>query len=329
MLISQGKPQFGTWQGEITSADLRQYRRGNWSDALLPLREKKWQYVGLYSQEFIIGLAIVDAGYVGNIFGYVYNRSSKVLWQIERVAPMAKGIRVDRSIHNAVCSYTSPTERMRFESHLALNKRSIDVRLFAEGQELDIRVELKDDIAEHPPLQTLMPTPDNDCTFTHKTAGLTALGNIRLGNQRWELTDYPTFAVIDTTIGYHARETFWNWASFAGCCNGHQVGLNLAQPTSAENAFWIDGKRYQIGPVHFSYNEKNPLEPWKITSEDGQIDLVFQGEGCRRQNLNYQIISSRFQQPFGYFSGTLHPKGHDPVKIDAITGVVEEHFAKW
>ena len=137
MLIVDRKPQFGLWTGEITNADLRTYRRGNWSDALLPLREKRWQYVGLYSEDFIIGLAVVHAGYLGNIFAYVYDRKTQFLWEMERTAPLGNGIRFDRGIEESVVCYRADKERLRFDNNLVLGKRGIDVRLKNDGMILE------------------------------------------------------------------------------------------------------------------------------------------------------------------------------------------------
>ena len=52
---------------------------------------------------------------------------------------------------------------------------------------MDIRADIVDNLSTHPPIQTLMPTPDGDCSFTHKTAGLTVVGKIRLGDTHWDL----------------------------------------------------------------------------------------------------------------------------------------------
>ena len=61
-------------------------------------------------------------------------------------------------------------EHIRFNNNLSVGKRGVDVRLKNEGLILDIRADIVDNLSTHPPLQTLMPTPDGDCSFTHKTA---------------------------------------------------------------------------------------------------------------------------------------------------------------
>lgn len=337
MLIVDGKPQFGHWTGEITNADLRQYRRGGWRDLLLLAREKRWQYVGLYSDDFIIGLAVVHTGYLGNCFAYVYNRKTGALWEIERNTALAQGIRFDRGITEGVVVYRADEERLRFDNNLTLNRRGIDVRLENDGLILDIRAEIVDNTEQHNPLQTLMPTPDGDCSFTHKSAGLHVEGSVRLGNDHWDLATANTAAVVDYTIGYHARETSWNWASFAGQTHdGTRIGLNLANPTHQENACWINDVQYRIGTVRFQYTDS--ISPWHIESNESTqstdeglatVNLTFQPKHCRYQDINFVVLKSQFQQPCGVFSGTITTSDGTVIDFNDIPGVVEEHSARW
>lgn len=334
MLIVDGKPQFGHWTGEITNTDLRQYRRGTWRDVLLPMREKRWQYVGLYSDEFIIGLAVVHTGYLGNVFAYVYNRRTGALWEMERNAPLGNGIRFDRNVSQSVIVYRAEDERLRFDNNLELNRRGVDVRLENDGLILDIRAEIIDDQSKQAPLQTLMPTPDDDCSFTHKNAGMRVEGHVRLGNTHWDLATSNSRAVLDYTIGYHARETNWNWASFAGqTADGVEIGLNLANPTHQENACWINGQQHRVGHVRFQYTDS--VSAWHIESIDSTddamatVNLIFQPKHCRYQDINMWILKSQFQQPCGVFSGTITTPDGSVVEFENVPGVVEEHAAKW
>ena len=332
MLFKDHKPQFGNWTGEIHSADLREYRRGNWSDLLLPIREKRWQYIGLYSDEFIIGIAVVHAGYIGNVFAYVYNRNTGGFWELERKAPLAQGIRFERDLKESTVAYRTVDEHIRFNNNLSIGKRGVDVRLKNEGLVLDIRADISDNISTHHPLQTLMPTPDGDCSFTHKTAGLSVVGKIRLGDMHWDLDATKTYAVVDTTIGYHARETQWNWASFSGKSHGMTLGLNLANPTHSENAFWVNGIQHRVNPVEFHYTDGD--SPWNIRSTNahsnlGSIDLQFTPLHCRRQKIDFFVLSSTFEQPCGVFNGTLRSSTGESFIVENVPGVVEDHFARW
>ena len=64
--------------------------------------------------------------------------------------------------------------------------------------------------------------------------------------------------------------------------------------------------------------------PWRIRSEDGRVDLTFTPEGYRAQTIDLKVISSRYLQPFGTFSGQI-----DGVAIEGLPGVTEDHAARW
>ena len=183
-------------------------------------------------------------------------------------------------------------------------------------------------------MQVVTPTSEGDFTFTHKAAGLPILGSIRLGNTRYEFSPEKDFAALDFTIGYPARNTFWNWCSFAGrsVC-GASIGLNLVDPIydqqHNENALWIDGQMIPLGQSVFEYSSKEPLNPWTIKTKDGTVDVIFSPYGLRKQSMDYKLLSSRFQQPFGTFSGKFTLPDKRVIAFDSIPGVVEEHHARW
>jgi hypothetical protein len=333
VIVVDGKPSFRTWNGEIADVDPRSYRRGGLSDLWLPLREKRWQYVGIYTEELVIGLAVVHASYIGNLFCYVYDRATGVLWEQERIAPAAAGIRVDRNIAKGVVSYTAESERVRIDNDTNAGIRSVDLRLSAEGRDLDMRLEIQDDLKALRPLQVVTPTAAGDFTFTHKAAGLPVLGSVRLGDRKWELRPETSLCAIDFSFGYPARETRWNWASMAGRSDdGRVVGLNLVDPVfhpeHNENALWIGGEMVKAGAARFEYSKEDSLQPWHISTEDG-VDLRFTPLGKREQDIDYIVLSSRFQQPFGTFEGTLPDGKGGTVTVTGQPGVVEEHFARW
>ena len=331
-IVANKKPNFGVWQGEISDVDPREYRRGNLSDLWIPLREKRWQYVGIYTEDIIFGLAVFHGAYLGNIFCYLYDRKRDFLWEQERMAPMSAGIRVDRNVQTGVVSYSAEDERIRIDNQQGQGIRRIDVRLKSEGRDIDIKAEIMDD-GSLPAHQVVTPTADDDFTFTHKVAGLPVLGDVRLGEFRYTLNPKKDRAVIDFTFGYPARRTEWNWLSMAGFSKcGKSVGVNLVNPIldtkNHENVFWIDGQRIVTGIAHFEYDDISKSKTWKISTEDGSVDLTFTALGIRSQDVDYNILSSKFKQPFGTFHGKITHNGvvYD---VEDQPGVVEEHLAVW
>ena len=79
-----------------------------------------------------------------------------------------------------------------------------------------------------------------------------------------------------------------------------------------------------MGPVEFSFQPEAPHAPWRVRSDDGHVDLTFHPEGHRAQTVDLKLISSRYVQPFGTFSGSL-----DGVAVEGLPGVAEDHAALW
>jgi len=80
---------------------------------------------------------------------------------------------------------------------------------------------------------------------------------------------------------------------------------------------------------HFEFNPGNFYDQWKIKSMDGKIDLVFDGEKHREENINAGVVATKFTQLMGNFNGTLKTDDGEVVKIENCPGWAEDHYAKW
>ena len=335
MIIADGQPEYGIWDGELSSLNITDYRRRASSDLWLPMREKRWAYLNISSPDVLVGVAVAHAGYLGSAFCYVYDMNSGLMWEQERTAPFAKGIRVDRELQKGVVLYAAGRERIRLNSDTSRGYRSLDVQLDNDGREIDIRVEIRDDNARVKPHQVCRPTVDGDFTLTHKAAGLPLIGSVRIGNERYELTENSSFAGLDLSFGYPARETNWRWASASGRSKcGSVIGINLVDPIASpefhENVCWINGQSQLLGPATFAIPEHPGREPWTLTSvgTEYELNLTFQPLGMREQQTNLLVLNADFRQPFGYFTGVLHTS-QGKYELENVPGVVEDHSARW
>jgi hypothetical protein len=207
--------------------------------------------------------------------------------------------------------------------------RVVDIRLKDKNQDLDVRLELQDSPC---PLQIVTPTSTSDFTFTHKGASLLAAGSVRLGTQRWDITDERV--ALDFTFGFPAHHTIWQWLSAHGTTTaGARFAINGVAPTFHdtfhENVLWINDNPTVLSPLQFSFDPKNPHKKWDISSQDGRLSLQFVPEGMRRQNIDYKVISSRFVQPFGSLTGSYTDANGVVHHIQEASGVVEDHEARW
>lgn len=331
-IILNGSPQFGLWFGDIQHPDPRTYSPPKSlpfgiSKMWQSLREKRWQYIGLYTSELFLGCAIVHTGYIGNIFCYVFDRTEGVLWEQERLAPLGAGIRIDRSLYSGVSSYHTQHERIRIEARNGI--RLFDIRLRDKNQDLDVRLTLQD---TPNPLQIVTPTSADDFTFTHKGAALKTYGTVRLGTKKWNIEN--EYAALDFTFGYPAHHTVWQWLSAHGHTTSNiPFAINGVAPVFhqkfQENVLWLDGKPIPLSPLLFRFDQLQPHQEWSITNQEGTLSLRFIPEGLREQNINYGLVASRFVQPFGSLMGFFTDSDGEKHHIASAQGVVEDHEARW
>ena len=136
------------------------------------------------------------------------------------------------------------------------------------------------------------------------------------------------------TFGYPAHKTSWQWLSVHGVSKENlSIAINLVAPIFhdryQENVIWIDQKAIPLSAVEFSFSPEDPMAPWHIKSQDGALSLTFTPEGLRRQDLSYPVLASKFIQPFGTCSGSFKDKEGRCHTFDSLSGVVEDHHARW
>ncbi len=288
---------------------------------LIPRRRterKAWIYAATLNDDFFAAMAIVDAGYVGTAFAYLYDRKTGFFLEEKITKPFAfaddfapslqtrwliaddhRRWEISPDSHNLVCRFTSDTW------HLTLDLTS--------GQ---------------PGLNALCPSSGRPFNYTFKNTCMPVQASVRANQQQWEHSGAS--GCIDFSAGYPPRKTIWNWASFIGQTSaGQPFGLNLVahHNDGLENALWLDGKIIPAGQAFFDYEKPMEKNHTRLTVPDLNLELLFTPEGCRRENLNAIVIVSDFVQPFGSFTGSFEYAGQ---KINAGgVGVVEDHRAVW
>jgi hypothetical protein len=320
-----GRPAFGAYTGvldEVRWGGLRgEFARGLiWSR----LHAKRWHYASVAGPKCLVALATVDIGWAVSAFAYVFDRVEKrLLCDLSFMGVPGLSARIaDRAGEGARTRFSTlgagwELSRPRGSLHWTLRGHGprgfrIDARLDARGAP--------------PELCAIVPIENGVANCTHKTVGLAASGFVEAGGTRFELDG--AWGALDHTSGLLARRTWWRWAS----ASGRGIGLNLVEGFNgpAENVVWLDGAPHPVGPAKFEFDPQRPLEPWRITTENGLVDLTFKPEGARSEDKQLVVAASHYVQPIGAFSGTLRASPDSPlVKVDGLPGVTEDHASVW
>lgn len=277
------------------------------------LQRKGWLYFSACTAEVSVGYAIVDAGLVATAFVYVYDRRTRRLTEDKITVPFG------------FAAGFAPDWRQPWS--LAQGDRRWQVTPTADGWQVGY---------DSPRLGMAM-------GITRRGAGLSAISSApgRPFHHTWKLCALPVSlslrrdgasvemqagGAVDFTLGYPPRASLWNWASLDGStADGRRLGLNLVAQfmNGLENALWLGEELIPLAQATFDYDPADLMQPWRIRTVDGLVDVTFIPDGQRAEHLNAWLLKSRFAQPFGRFEGRISGQavsGH---------GVVEEHEALW
>lgn len=321
-LVQNGLAQHGQYAGLIDRLDWSGLQTAQPKSALWRrLHHKRWQYIGIGSDDVFVGVAIVNVGWCQTAFAYVFDRRRRRLladWSADGLPGLNGGVS-DEPVVGATSWFKS------FGSSLSIHHEAdaLHVRVDAGGIQLQAALSLKDapDF-----LLAVGPIEQGVSHATQKSPGLMVSGQLVVAGQKHTLDG--AIGCLDSSNGLLARDTAWRWA----CAHGPGVGFNLQDGYfgNNENVLWLDGQLMVLGRAHFEFDAAQPLKPWRVYTDDGLLDLSFNPEGARQEDRNLLIAASHYVQPVGTFHGWV--KAHAMAQAKLVTGllgVTEDHHSRW
>ncbi|MGX5726533.1 DUF2804 domain-containing protein [Metapseudomonas otitidis] len=334
MLIGpDGQPRYGQFDTTPTLINYRDFdfrspmgrRRG----ALAKWRRfHQFQYFGIISNELIGGCALANLSLLGVGFVYLFHPASGRMIERQFKLPLGWGTRFSQSPDSGTCELRVGRNLLRLENQAERREKRLRVEL-DDGTRIDALFAEQD----FQPMGLCTPAGADGWVYARKVAGVPCQGRIESVLGQFDLGTLGAYAHHDWSAGYMRPETVWNWACLSGEAAGIRLGLNLScgvnETSFTENCFWLDGELVKVDTVRFAFDRQQPLEPWHITSHDGQVDLRFRGEGLHKERLNAGFLASNFKQVFGRFDGVLRPHGRPAIPVEGLWGFVEDQYVKW
>jgi Protein of unknown function (DUF2804) len=261
--------------------------------------------VAVFNEELMACAALVQIGPARQSFWALYMREEKLMRERTRLLPRRGEVELDHGragdAGEAAGTPGATPGRMR---------------IHGRGVLLDLRLE------EQPGIEALCPSGQAQ-VWTRKQAGVAAHGTLSIDGGRARAIE--ALAVIDDTIGHHARHTEWHWSAGVGeSPDGTALAWNLVSgvndpPQGSERAVWVAGSPAETAPVSFAADLSS------IRCEQDGAELRFLAEAQRSRHDELLIVGSDYRAPFGSFTGEL-PGG---VSLAHGLGVVEHHRARW
>lgn len=319
-----GRPAAGRFSGRCGQIDWSRLApplaRGGWWRRF---HHKRWHYVGIAAPDCFIGCAVVDVGWTNTCFAYLFDRERRaVTGGVSRDGVPGLSASVDPvPCAGAIARFSWLGANIRLQEYEADRYR---LRVAAPGG-FKVEVEL-DGRAAAPWLFAAGPVDGGVWHSTHKSSALAVSGEAQAGGRRYRLDG--AHASIDHSNGLLPRLTAWKWAS----AHSPEVGFNLQSGYfgDQENILWLDGRPIALARARFEFDLARPLEPWRVQTDDGLLDLRFTPEGARREDRNLLVAASRYIQPVGTFEGTVRAAPDAPPRrVSQLLGVTEDHLSRW
>ncbi|MCD6586621.1 MAG: DUF2804 domain-containing protein [Desulfobacteraceae bacterium] len=328
LINDQGNVKFGIFESPIDEINYKDFRMSSPMGFTTPQLFKKllfnqFVFFGLTGPDVIIGMAVVDLKYLSSGFLYIYDRKSGTVSEANKtIVPFSSKIFISPSPTEISCGFKFGNLFLSMENNKITAKTK------------DIEINLEFDRSQTSPLRICTKAGYKGWVYTEKTSPIKVTGTVVNKDRQINISSPTHMGLMDWTAGYMRRETFWNWAATASTlADGRSLGLNLScgvnETSFTENAFWIDGKMTKVDMNHFEFNPDNFYDQWKIKSMDGKVNLVFDGEKHREENINAGLVATKFTQLMGTFNGTLKTDEGEVIKIKDCPGWAEDHYAKW
>lgn len=291
---------------------------------------KQFQYFGVLADTVLAGCALAHTGWLGLAFVYVYDTTTGRLTSHTIRLPLGLGMDLSTSPVTGSSTLARGRDRIRL-GYRELADGALEKTVLVDAGGIRMDAALIETTAFRP--QALCTrTGINGWTFANKVAGVPVQGRLSAAGRDYDLAALAACGHHDFSAGYMRRETFWNWACLSGRAGGRLLGLNLScgvnETSYSENCLWLDGQCLPVGLAQFDYDRRDPMQPWRVRSDDGAVDLTFRPVGAHTERMDLLLFATDFKQLFGRFDGTVRTDA-GTIQIAGLSGFVEEQYAKW
>lgn len=325
-------------QAGFATSMQRRYKRSDIRVSKLKIKE--WDYYLVYNSKFAVALTVADNGYMGMLSASVIdfeNQKEKTTSIIELFTRGKYGM--PETSKKGDVNVVTNQAKFAFTHEKENRHLVVDFKKFDGEKSLKVDIVLTDEPHESMVIATPFANKPKAFYYNQKIVGFLASGTVCYGDQKIEFNSADSMGILDWGRGVWTYKNTWYWGSVAGIVDGHKFGLNLGYgfgDTSAasENMAFFDGYATKLDQITFEIpktekGKNDYLMPWKVTSNDGAVDLSFAPIINRHSDTNLWVLRSNQNQVFGKFSGTVKLKDGKVVEIKEMIGFAEVVFNKW
>lgn len=264
---------------------------------------KRWRYIGVFADEFLLCAARIQVGPAGQTFWAVVDRASGEMLERTRMRPPFTAGEV-RSLRPGGEPWPIGSDQPGVVT--LIDSGAVQATLMVGSGRW---------------AESVCPAGEGDGYVWTRKRFATIDCDVRLpGGRRFRGSAQ---GIEDESAGYHPRHTVWSWSAGVGrAADGRELAWNLVSGVNdpeqgSERAIWLGDELTEPGPARFADDLS------RVELDDGSR-LDFRPEAERRAAQNLGLVRYSYRQPFGSFSGTLAG-----AELESAAGVMEFHDAVW
>ncbi|MDR1617935.1 MAG: DUF2804 domain-containing protein [Treponema sp.] len=170
--------------------------------------------------------------------------------------------------------------------------------------------------------------------YSRRSPWFTVEGVIQFGTSELIFTRGNAWGIFDWNRGVRPRGDLRMWAAGCGLAGDRQAGFSVGHSSAdasqgTENAFFLDGKLHKLDQVTFHISPSNWMLPWRFTSNDNRLEMVFTPHQERIERNQLLFYSTRRRQLCGFFSGRVILDDGSELEFQNLTGFAERRKTRF
>jgi hypothetical protein len=301
-------------------------------------RIKEWDYYCILGRDFGLALTAADNGYMGLVSATVFDFSASREWSdtVMTAFPMGSW-GLPSSSATGITEVRAGGAYLRF---MALSRgRRLEFAWPGFGSRTGEALVGELELCEEPGgasmvIATPFRRPRRGFYYNQKINCQRARGGFRMGQREFSFEPEGAFAVLDWGRGVWPWSCRWLWGSASGLVEGRSFGFNIGYGfgdtrAASENMVFCGGRAHKIGRLAIDFDEGDFLKPWRVSSEDGRLELTLRPSLDRSSSTDFGLLASIQHQVFGLWSGFAILDDGSRLEIEDLRGFCEKVVNRW
>lgn len=296
-----------------------------------PWRLKEWDFYQMSDDRLCLQLVIGHVSYAGNCNIALFDHAEgKSLFERGVVTAFPfRSMHMPQSAHaDSLLTFRRDGAALSFETQGGVR------RLQASFGEFSCDVTLTPAVSKSVSVCTPFASR-KEFYYNEKVNLLKADVRARVGQTDYSFDPDRTFSLLDWGRGVWPYSHEWYWSSASTLLGGVPFGFNLgcgfgddAKVRGTENIVYYGDSVVKLNRMQF-VTKPDPMEPWRLVSDDGRFDAVLTPRYDRDSITKLVVVNNRCHQMFGTFSGRFLPDSGEPVSFEKIVGFAEHAVNHW